>query len=355
MTSTILKGIAIAPGFAVARAFHIQRDVSSYSKQSSNSEVDLELFKNAVTVAVQQISTLRERVLLKMGPDKAQIFEAHLEMLQDPEYHEQIEQQIQKGSSVAESIARVTDNFFKIFQAMEDTYLRERGQDILDIGKRLKMICLGLEPFNPLLLTEPVVLVADEIMPSEVALFDREFIKAVVTEKGGITSHAAILLKNLEIPTIFGVKDLQQKIAPNIWVSVDGVLGQLELLGIQDQAPPEAKAKVAAWERQRTELQSIKDLPCKTKSGVEISLLSNLSSLVDAEQSKASGAIGVGLFRTEFLFSEKSHAPSEEEQFQIYKQLLQHFPQGKVVIRPWISVETSQCLILGLKEKIILF
>lgn len=329
------KGIGIAPGFSLAKVRVVKRPVLDLSEKSHLS-VDQEkaLLASAVQLAQEQIKNLRQVTLETSGQDKAAIFDAHLEILSDPEFHDQVNQLLELNHTARFSVNTVAHTFIKMFEALDDAYMRERAQDVADISRRVLTLLCGFKPFDPPSIRTEVILLADEFFPSEVALFNSKYIKGVITEKGGVTSHSAILLKNLEIPSVFGIKNILNSVEDDQLVFLNGVEGFFVGVDSQDQKTIESyQAQIATWTYEKEQLSQLKEIPTETKSGQSITLLTNLSSLLDIPAAKLAGAEGVGLFRTEFLYLERTQAPTESEQFEIYKKLLSEFPQGKVVIR----------------------
>jgi phosphotransferase system enzyme I (PtsI) len=331
-----LNGIPASPGVAVARAFLFATEDSSAVPVRAIEESELpaewERFLGAVAKAKVEVTALRDKARIEAGEDQAAIFESHLLMLDDPDLHERIEQSLRQTMVNVERIVVDIERDFadKLGQA-DDLSLRERVTDIQDVSRRI----LGhlLERHRPSLadIREDVVLVARDLLPSDMMSMSRRRVKAVVTESGGRTSHVAILARAFEIPAVLGVAGALSKLRQAKIAAVDGDRGLV--IGDPDgeALARSAAARSAAALRQH-ELDALRDLPACTLDGVRVFVKANIEVPEEAEAVIAHGGDGVGLFRSEFLFL-GGHVPDEEEQYRAYRRVIESMKGRPVTIR----------------------
>ncbi len=331
-----LNGIPASPGVAVARAFLFATEDSSSvpvrAVEESELPAEWERFLGAVAKAKVEVTALRDKARIEAGEDQAAIFESHLLMLDDPDLHERIEQSLTRTMVNVERIVVDIEREFadKLGQA-DDPSLRERVTDIQDVSRRI----LGhlLERHRPSLadIREDVVLVARDLLPSDMMTMNRRRVKAVVTESGGRTSHVAILARAFEIPAVLGVAGALSKLRQAKMAAVDGDRGIV--IGDPDgeALARSAAARSAAALRQH-ELDALRDLPASTRDGIRVFVKANIEVPEEAEAVIAHGGDGVGLFRSEFLFL-GGHVPDEEEQYRAYKRVIESMKGRPVTIR----------------------
>jgi phosphotransferase system enzyme I (PtsI) len=331
-----LSGIPASPGIAAAPLFlFLTEDGSSIPvRQIAPAEVSFEWqrFLAAVAKARIDVTALRDKAKLEAGEEQAAIFESHLLMLSDPELHDRIER------GLAESLVNVErvlvdierDLVDKLGQA-EDLSLRDRVTDIEDVSRRVLGHLLERERQNLALIDRDVVLVARDLLPSDMITMNRARVKAVVTESGGRTSHVAILARAFEIPAVVGVAGAVSKLKGTCLVAVDGDRGIVVADPDEALLARHAEARSVAAQRQR-ELDALRELPASTTDGTRVFVKANIEVPEEAEAVLAHGADGVGLFRSEFLFL-GGHVPDEEEQFLAYKRVIQALKGAPVTIR----------------------
>lgn len=267
-----------------------------------------------------------------MGKDEAAIFEAHGLIVQDPTLSDSIKGQIKDGLQSAAAAAEQTINTFAdMFLAMEDPYMRERGADIKDIGDRLMRNLLGMSPRGLAHLTGEVILVAEDLTPSDTAALDKNIVKGLVTASGGPTSHAAIMARTLEIPAVMGLGDISV-FENGEKAVVKGTEGEV-LLHVSDADFETYTAEAKAYREHLQVLKESATLPAVTKDGKEILLFGNVGKAEDASHACHLGAEGIGLFRTEFLYMKNDELPSEEMQFEAYKKAVERLGGRPVIIR----------------------
>ncbi len=333
MSKTIV-GVAASSGVAIGKAFllanpHLQIETVSVEDPSS----EIKRLTDALEQAKADLREISERAEREMGPDKAAIFQAHLLVLEDPELVETVKGKIAAEKVNAESALHETaQTFIELFEQMDNEYMKERAADIRDVTKRVLCHLLGVEFAAPSDLAEEVILVAEDLTPSDTAQLDRRYVKGFVTDIGGRTSHSAIMARSLEIPAVVGTTDVTREAAAGATIILDGHEG----LVIIDPTPEEIEAyrkKQAEYERQKSELAKLVHTATTSQDGVHVELAANIGSVQDLAGALENGAEGVGLFRTEFLYMGRDDFPSEDEQFQAYKQVLEQMGEKPVVIR----------------------
>ncbi|CAJ1000811.1 phosphoenolpyruvate--protein phosphotransferase [Brevibacillus aydinogluensis] len=333
MSKTIV-GVAASSGVAIGKAFvltnpHLQIETVSIEDPSS----EIKRLTDALEQAKAELQEISERAEREMGPDKAAIFQAHLLVLEDPELVETVKGKIAAEKVNAESALHETAQMFiELFEQMDNEYMKERAADIRDVTKRVLSHLLGVKFAAPSDLAEEVIIVAEDLTPSDTAQLDRRYVKGFVTDIGGRTSHSAIMARSLEIPAVVGTKDVTKEAAAGVTIILDGHEG----LVIIDPTPEEIETyrkKQVEYERQKSELAKLVHTATTSQDGVHVELAANIGSVQDLAGALENGAEGVGLFRTEFLYMGRDDFPSEDEQFQAYKQVLEQMGEKPVVIR----------------------
>lgn len=330
-----LTGIAASDGIAVAKAYRlIEPDLSFKTIEVSDVQAELDRLDAALAKSQAEIEGIRDVALANLGPKEAQVFEAHLLVLGDPELVDQIKTTI-KGKSVnAEAgLKEVADMFIGLFESMTDNaYMQERAADIRDVTKRVLANLLGVELPSPATIKEEVVVVARDLTPSDTAQLNRDFVKGFITDIGGRTSHSAIMARSLEIPAIVGTGTITQEVENGDILIIDGLDGNVFVNPTQETiAEYEAKAK--AFADQKAEWEMLKGEASVTKDGKHFELAANIGTPKDLKGVHANGAEGVGLYRTEFLYMDSAEFPTEDEQFEAYKAVLEGMAGKPVVVR----------------------
>lgn len=325
------EGKAIYNGVAIGKIKYYaksEQQVKRYKVEDVDAE--LERYEKAKEEAGRQIEELRQKALAEVGEDNAMIFEVHAIMLEDEDYNESVYNIIRSDKVNAEyAVAATGDNFSLMFAEMEDEYFKARAVDVKDVSERLLRVLSG-ESSQKTTGVEPVILVAEDLAPSETVQMDKSKILAFVTREGSANSHTAILARTMNIPALIGV-DIRQQ-----WDGCVGIVdGREGLFIVEPDAETLEKYKgEQKKERENLELlQSLKGLPDETKDGRHVELYANIGSVGDVAGVLANDAAGIGLFRSEFLYLEKDNYPSEEEQFQVYKTVARNMAGKKVVIR----------------------
>lgn len=333
--TTKISGIAASNGVAIAKAYKLVDPDLSFEKVSID-DIDAEKgrLEAAFDASKEDLTKIKAKAVENLGADEAEVFEAHLTILSDPELVGGIQQQIESDKVNAETaLTNVTDSYIAMFEAMTDNaYMQERAADIRDITKRVLSHLLNVTLPNPALIDEEVVIIAKDLTPSDTAQLDRKFVKGFVTDLGGRTSHSSIMARTLEIPAVVGTEVATSDINEDELVIVDG------LHGVAVVAPDEAtisdyQAIGADYLRQKEEWALLKDQPTVSADGVEFMTGANIGTPKDLPAVLENGAEGVGLYRTEFLYMDSNEMPSEEDQFEAYKAVLEGMNGKTVTVR----------------------
>ncbi|MBC1518480.1 phosphoenolpyruvate--protein phosphotransferase [Listeria welshimeri] len=329
-----LKGIAASDGIAIAKAYLLVEPDLSYEKtEVTDVESEVKRFESALEVSRTELSTIREKAAKDLGEDKAQIFDAHLLVLNDPELTGPIEESIKNAKTNAETaLQETTDMFIGMFESMDNEYMRERAADIKDVRKRVLSHLLGVTIPNPALIDEEVVVVAADLTPSDTAQLNRKFVKGFVTDIGGRTSHSAIMARSLEIPAVVGTKEVTASVAKNDMVIIDGLEGNVIIHPTGEQIAHYEKIK-SDFALQQAEWEKLKNEKTVSKDGVHVELAANIGTPNDLEGVISNGGEAVGLYRTEFLYMGRDNFPTEEEQFEAYKAVVSGMDGKSVVVR----------------------
>lgn len=332
----LLEGVAASPGIAIGKSLLKKEEKIKIDKKNiSNDQIENEIQKlhKALNKSKKSLKKLKEETAENLGEEQAEIFTAHLMILDDPEVIPLFEDKIKNNKINAEAAVKaVIDEFSAVFTAMEDQYLKERGSDIKDVGMRIIKNLLGIENLSDKL-KKDIIIIADDLTPSDTAKLDTDKVLAFVTKEGSKTSHSAIMARSLGIPAVVGVGNkLIEKSENNMEIIVDGNKAKIFLN--PDQATlNEYKDKLKKYEAEQQSLDFFKDKKAETKDGYAIEVVGNMGNIEDVNSILANGGEGVGLFRSEFLYMDRSQLPSEEEQFNVYKKVAKKMGDRPVIIR----------------------
>ena len=331
----MLKGIAASDGVAVAKAYLLVQPDLSFSKVSvEDTAAEEARLDDALAKSTAELQQIRDKAAQTLGEAEAQVFDAHLMVLSDPEMIGQIKQNVTDNKVNAEAaLKEVTDMYIGIFEAMDDNaYMQERAADIKDVAKRILAHLLNVTLPNPSMINEEVVVVAHDLTPSDTAQLDRNFVKAFVTDIGGRTSHSAIMARSLEIPAIVGTMEITAKVKAGDILAVNGIIGDVIVNPTDDQAAEFVEAG-KAYAEQKAEWEKLKDAETVTADGKHFELAANIGTPKDLEGVHNNGAEAVGLYRTEFLYMDSPDFPTEEDQYKAYKAVLEGMAGKPVVVR----------------------
>ena len=333
--SEMLKGIAASDGVAVAKAYLLVQPDLSFNKTSvEDTDAEATRLDDALAKSTEELQAIRDKAAQSLGEAEAQVFDAHLMVLSDPEMVGQIKQNIQDNKVNAEAaLKEVTDMYIGMFEAMDDNaYMQERAADIRDVAKRILAHLLGVTLPNPSMINEEVIVVAHDLTPSDTAQLDRTYVKAFVTDIGGRTSHSAIMARSLEIPAIVGTKEITDKVKAGDILAVNGIIGDV-IIDPTDAEKSEFEAEAKAYADQKAEWDKLKNAETVTADGKHVELAANIGTPKDLEGVHKNGGGAVGLYRTEFLYMDSSDFPTEEDQYQAYKAVLEGMEGKPVVVR----------------------
>ncbi|MDT2612365.1 phosphoenolpyruvate--protein phosphotransferase [Enterococcus dongliensis] len=331
----LLKGIAASDGVAVAKAYLlVQPDLSFKQNNVEDTAAEEKRLDDALAASSAELEKIRDKAAKSLGEEEAQVFDAHLMVLSDPEMIGQIKQHIQDNKVNTESsLKEVTDMYIGMFEAMDDNaYMQERAADIRDVTKRVLAHLLGVTLPDPSMIDEEVVVVAHDLTPSDTAQLDKNFVKAFVTDIGGRTSHSAIMARSLEIPAIVGTKEITAKAKDGDLLAVNGITGET-IVNPTDEQAAEYKKAGEEYATQKAEWDKLKDAETVTADGKHFELAANIGTPKDLEGVHNNGAEAIGLYRTEFLYMDSSDFPTEDDQFEAYKAVLEGMGDKPVVVR----------------------
>ena len=331
----MLKGIAASDGVAVAKAYLlIQPDLSFETVSVEDTSAEEARLDAALEASQNELSLIRENAVASLGEEAAQVFDAHMMVLADPEMIGQIKETIRTKKINAEAgLKEVTDMFIAIFEGMEDNpYMQERAADIRDVTKRVLANLLGKKLPNPASINEEAIVVAHDLTPSDTAQLNKKYVKAFVTNIGGRTSHSAIMARTLEIAAVLGTNNITELVKDGDVLAVSGITGEVVINPTEEQIA-EFKAAGEAYAKQKAEWALLKDAKTVTADGKHFELAANIGTPKDVEGVNDNGAEAVGLYRTEFLYMDSHEMPTEEDQFEAYKAVLEGMNGKPVVVR----------------------
>ncbi len=328
-----LKGKSVYKGVAFGKISVLKKDDYVVKRvKIEDTQAELQRVEEAVEASKQQLQKLYEKALKEVGEASAAIFEVHQMMLEDEDYKESIENIISTQQVNAEyAVASTGDNFSQMFASMDDDYMRARAADIKDISNRLVKNLSG-QSADVMDLDEPVIVVADDLSPSETVQMDKEKILAFVTVHGSANSHTAILARMMNIPALIGVDMDLEALHTGTEAAVDGFHGEF-FVDPSEEVKERIQRKIEEEKEKQELLQQLRGKENVTKGGRHINLYANIGSVADMGYVLENDAGGIGLFRSEFLYIGRNELPDEEEQFQAYKQAVQNMAGKKVIIR----------------------
>ena len=330
-----IQGISGSRGVAVGNVYrYIQEEIviPDYTVAEDKVEEEIGKFAAAMAATLKQLDTIRQKALEEMGPEEAAIFEAHMQIAQDPSLSDGIKSLVESShTNVVAATAQTIETFANIFLGMEDAYMRERGADIKDIGDRLMRNMLGMNPRGLSHISGEVILVAQDLAPSDTASLDKNIVKGIVTAAGGPTSHAAIMARTLEIPAVMGVDDIESLVDGDkaVVLGTDGIVE----INPSDADWAEYTNQAGAFHEELKRLRESANLEATTTDGQYVELFGNIGKAKDAKNALTLGAQGIGLYRTEFLYMENDELPAEDVQFEEYKKVAQDMKGKPVIIR----------------------
>lgn len=330
-----LKGIAASEGIAIAPAYLLVEPDLSFSKSKvTDLEAEVARFKEAIDESTKELEAVRDQAKKNLGEEEAQVFDAHLLFLSDPEFSGAIENEIKNNSINAEAaLDAISNNFISIFESMTDNaYMQERAADVRDVSKRIMAHLLGVTLPDPATIDHEVVVIAHDLTPSDTAQLNKKYVKGFITDIGGRTAHSAIMARSLEIPAVVGTNTITQDVNNGQMVIADGLDGNvlIEPSAAEISSFDEKGRKFA---EQKAEWKKLKDQPSQTADGKHFTIAANIGTPDDMKGVLENGAEAVGLYRTEFLYMDSSDFPTEDAQFEAYKAVIEGMKGKQVIIR----------------------
>jgi phosphoenolpyruvate-protein phosphotransferase (PTS system enzyme I) len=329
-----ISGIAASAGIAIAKAFVLQNPELTIEKKSiEDSSQEIERFQSALEKSKEELTVIKDKANEELGEDKAAIFAAHLLVLSDPELVDAVKQKIESEKVNAESAMNdVSSMFIDMFEQMDNEYMKERAADIRDVSKRVLAHLLDVQFATPASISEEVVILAEDLTPSDTAQLNRKFVKGFATDIGGRTSHSAIMSRSMEIPAVVGTKTITEKVENGVMIIIDGLDGQVIVDPTQDEIAA-YQEKQKQYQQQKEEWAKLVNEKTLSSDNVQVELAANIGTPADVKGVLENGAEGVGLYRTEFLYMGRDQLPTEEEQYKAYKEVLEKMEGKPVVIR----------------------
>ncbi|HHX11800.1 MAG TPA: phosphoenolpyruvate--protein phosphotransferase [Clostridiales bacterium] len=323
---TIIVDKTASKGLTMGKAFVVNKEKlvpDNYSITNDNAALEIDKFEKAVETAVSQLEILAK---------DNDIFAAHLEMARDPFLYDGVTDKIKsQNRNVQLALEDTINELTAIFESMDDAYMKERSADVKDIGYRLMGILKGVTRGGFENINEQVILVAEDLSPSDTSSINLNYVLGFATELGGVTSHVSIIARNLELPALVGVKELMSTIKHGDYLILDSYTGKIFIN--PDEATINEYAELAKkYKAEREELQALSGLPATTLDNRTVKVYANVGNIEDVKRAVEKGIKGIGLFRTEFLYMENTHFPTEEEQFEVYKEAAILCPE-EVIIR----------------------
>ncbi len=329
-----LKGISASKGIAIGPVFKfIKEKIIIDNKTIDDTETEIEKFENAVDQSIIEIKKIRDKTTETIDKNHGAIFDAHIEILKDPELHRETKNLIiNEKLNGAKAFKLTVDNFVEIFNNMEVEYLKERANDIIDVSNRVlyHMLDLNLKDLSEI--EKESIVVSEDITPSDTASLDKDYVMGFATKTGGNTSHSAIMARTLEIPAVVGVNDILKLCKDGDLIILDGINGEV-IINPTDEEIEFYEKKNKEYKEKLENLEKYKDKKSTTIDGRTVEIGGNISCPEDVETVIKNGGEGIGLYRTEFLFMGKKYCPTEEEQFNSYKKVLKLMKDKPVIIR----------------------
>ena len=355
-----ITGIAASNGIAIAKAFRLENPELIVEKTIINDcDAELSRFQLALDHSKSELEAIQEKTTQEISKDEAAIFNAHLLVLSDPELLGPITERIKTENVNAEFALQETSTMFiHLFESMDNEYMKERAADIRDVTKRLLSHLLGVSIQSPSMISEEVIIIAEDLTPSDTVQLNPKFVKGFVTDIGGRTSHSAILARTLEIPAVVGAKTVMSIINNHTIVIVDGIDGEI-IVNPDHDTITYYEQKQAAFERQKSEWASLVNEPSITLDGHQVELGANIGTPNDVSGVLQNGGEAIGLYRTEFLYMGRNQFPTEEEQVEAYASVLKQMNGKPTVVRtldiggdkelPYLQLPNEMNPFLGLR------
>ncbi|MGR5064395.1 phosphoenolpyruvate-protein phosphotransferase PtsI [Photobacterium sp. DNB22_13_2] len=332
----MISGILASPGIAFGKALLLQEEAIVLNKApitADQVESEIQRFFDARKKSSEQLEVIKEKARVTFGEEKEAIFEGHIMLLEDEELEEEIIAFIKENNASADlAIYSIIEEQAATLESLDDEYLKERATDIRDIGNRFVKNALGISIVNLSAINEEVILVANDLTPSETAQINLDYVLGFITDIGGRTSHTSIMARSLELPAIVGTNDITAQVKNGDMLILDAINNKV-VINPSDAEVTQFKAIRDANIAEKEELAKLKDLPAITLDGKQVEVCGNIGTVKDCDGINRNGGEGVGLYRTEFLFMDRDALPTEEEQYAAYKDVAEAMHGEPVIIR----------------------
>ncbi len=353
----MFHGTGVSSGIGIGKVAVVREAKLDYSNvQFSGKESEKARLDDAIKKFSQIIEGMADTVRESVGPKEAEILLGQITMLNDPFMISQMTEQIDAGCCAEAAVDSVCNMYIEMFSGVDDELMRQRATDVRDIRQRMLKILLGVTEVRPCELPEGSVLAAHDLTPSMTVGITRQRIAGILTETGGKTSHSAILARAMEIPAVLGISGLLEQISDGDSAVLDGDEG-LVILSPDERTTAEYRRRQEQWLEQRAQLSAYRDKPTLDADGNRYQLYANIGGVADARAALEAGAEGIGLFRTEFLFMDRSNLPTEAEQYDAYREVSEIMAGKEVIIRtldvggdkdiPYLGMEKEENPFLG--------
>ncbi|WP_367377056.1 phosphoenolpyruvate--protein phosphotransferase [Levilactobacillus cerevisiae] len=330
-----ISGIAASDGIGIAKAYRLVNPDLSFDKKSiTDVNAEIQRLGQAMSDSKADLQVIRDKAAETLGESEAEVFDAHMAILADPEMISQIDELIKSQKiNAEEALTEITDQFITIFEGMTDNkYMQERAADVKDVTKRVLSHLLGKLLPNPALINEPVIVIAHDLTPSDTAQMDTNYVQGFLTDLGGRTSHSAIMSRTLEIPAVVGSEQATQAVKNGDSVVLNGLDG-FAVVSPSANEVKQFQEQAVQYAAEKSEWRKLRDAESISKDGKHFEVAANIGTPDDIKAVTDAGAEAVGLFRTEFLYMNSDKLPSEDEQFNAYKQVAEAMKGKPVVIR----------------------
>ncbi|WP_434356396.1 phosphoenolpyruvate-protein phosphotransferase PtsI [Parasalinivibrio latis] len=332
----MISGILASPGIAFGKALLLQEEEVVINKgqvPADQLENEIQRMLDAREKAKEQLEVIKQKALETFGEEKEAIFEGHIMLLEDEELEEEIIAFIKDNNASADhAIYAVIEEQASTLESLDDEYLKERATDVRDIGMRFVKNALGINMVSLSDINEEVILVANDLTPSETAQINLNYVLGFITDIGGRTSHTSIMARSLELPAIVGTNDITKRVHNGDMLVLDAINNQI-VINPSDEELAKFKKIRDDYQSEKEELAKLKDLPAITLDGHQVEVVGNIGTVKDCDGINRNGGEGVGLYRTEFLFMDRSALPTEEEQYQAYKEVAEAMNGLPIIIR----------------------
>ncbi|MFC3022610.1 phosphoenolpyruvate-protein phosphotransferase PtsI [Vibrio zhugei] len=332
----MISGILASPGIAIGKALLLQEDdivLNTHTISDDQVESEVQRFYDARNKSAQQLEVVKQKALETFGEEKEAIFEGHIMLLEDEELEEEILALIKDDKMHADNaIHTVIEEQASALESLDDEYLKERASDIRDIGNRFVKNALGINIVSLSEVNEEVIVVAYDLTPSETAQINLDYVLGFACDIGGRTSHTSIMARSLELPAVVGTNDITSKVKSGDMLVLDAINNKI-IVNPSDEQLAEAKKAQEDFFAEKEELAKLKDLPAETTDGHTVELCGNIGTVKDCVGIERNGGEGVGLYRTEFLFMDRTSLPTEQEQYEAYKEVAETMSGHSVIIR----------------------